>query len=124
MASESIAHSAVGLIACSRRLVSGEQVKSYAASTNFFPRQFFAGVLIFCPLPTIRTPGTGYRPHRLLNMLTQSPFGLEEKLLNIRSLPDHKDDAGNVTLKINSIGFRKKQKQQQQICTCTPLNFC
>ena len=65
---------------------SGEQVKSYAASAKrntrgkktrgdwgksektlppslfppyFFPRQFFAGALIFCPLPTIKTPGTG-----------------------------------------------------------------
>ena len=71
-------------LACSRRLDSGEQVKSYAASTKrntrgkkrgetgagarkppsllppyFFPRQFFAGALIFCQLPTIRTPGTG-----------------------------------------------------------------
>ena len=24
-------------------------------------RQFFAGALVFCPLPTIRTPGTGKR---------------------------------------------------------------
>ena len=35
----------------------------------FFPRKFFAGALIFCPLPTIRTPGTGYGCWELVNYM-------------------------------------------------------
>ena len=92
--SNQLSYEVTDVVACSRRLDSGEQVKSYAPSAKrntrgknegrlgreretpppffppyFFPRKFFAGALIFCPLPTIRTPGTGYWCWELVNYM-------------------------------------------------------
>ena len=48
-------------VACSRRSDGGERVNSYAASAIRGTRwEKKPGELIFCPLPTIWTPGTSY----------------------------------------------------------------